>query len=45
MMHLQMLRSFPFAWREKWEPYKAAGEDPVSKGWKAGEGPAQGELW
>lgn len=31
MMHLQVLRGFPFAWREKWEPHKAADEGAVSK--------------
>lgn len=45
MMHLQVLRSFPFAWREKGEPPNAADEDAVSKGWKAGGAPAQEEVW
>lgn len=44
MVHLQVLRSFPFAWREKWELHKAADEDTVSKGWKVGGGPAQEEC-
>lgn len=44
-MHLQVFRSFLFAWREKCEPHQAAYEDTGSQGWKAGGGPAQEEVW